>query len=66
MSVTSKSRITLHYALIYPLSPVIHIQILQTDCHTFPYRISWENLYKDQSINFLLGDHFISSHKLFF
>ena len=40
MSVTSKSRITLHYALIYPLSPVIHIQILQTDCHTFPYRIS--------------------------
>ena len=50
MSVTSKSRITLHYALIYPLSPVIHIQILQSDCHTFPYRISWENLFKDQSI----------------
>ena len=25
---------------LYPLSPNIHIQILQTDLHTFPYRIS--------------------------
>ena len=33
-----------------PLSPIIHIQILQTDPHTFPYRISWENLFEDQSI----------------
>ena len=32
------------------LSPNIHIQILQTDLHTYPYRISWENLFKDQSI----------------
>ena len=32
------------------LSPKIHIQILQTDLHTFPPRISWENLVKDQSI----------------
>ena len=32
------------------LSPNIHIQILQTDLHTFPYRISLENLSKDQSI----------------
>ena len=33
-----------------PLSPSIHIQILQTDLHTFPFRISWENLIKDQGI----------------
>ena len=32
------------------LSPGIHLQILQTDLHTFPYRISWENLIIDQSI----------------
>ena len=32
------------------LSPNINIQILQTDPHTFPLRISWENLIKDQSI----------------
>ena len=37
----SKSRIKLHYN---PLSPNIHIQILQTNLHTFPLRISWENL----------------------
>ena len=35
-----------------PLSPNIYIQILQTDLHTFPYWISWENLFKDQSISF--------------
>ena len=28
----------------------IHIQIFLTDLHTFPWRISWENLIKDQSI----------------
>ena len=33
-----------------PLSPNIHIQILQTDLHIFPLRISWENLIKDQGI----------------
>ena len=32
------------------LSPSIHIQILQTDLHTFPLRISWENLIKHQGI----------------
>ena len=32
------------------LSPDIHIQILQTDLHTFPWRISRENLIEDQSI----------------
>ena len=33
-----------------PLSPNIHKQILQTDLYTFPIRISWENLIKDQGI----------------
>ena len=33
-----------------PLSPGIHIEILQTDLHTFPQRISCENLIKDQGI----------------
>ena len=33
-----------------PLSPSIHIQIPQTDLHTFPLRISWENLIKHQGI----------------
>ena len=33
-----------------PLSPNIHIQILQTDLHTFPLRISWENLINDHGI----------------
>ena len=33
-----------------PLSPSIHIQILQTDLHSFPLRISWENLTKHQGI----------------
>ena len=47
------------YSFINPLSPNIHIQILQTDLYTFPWRISEENLIKDQSI-FLLGDHFIN------
>ena len=33
-----------------PLSPNNHTQILQSDLHTFPLRISWENLTKDQGI----------------
>ena len=32
------------------LSPGIYIEILQTDLHTFPQRISFENLIKDQGI----------------
>ena len=36
---------------IIPLSPNIHIQILQTDLYTFPLRISWENLLADQNIS---------------
>ena len=39
----------LHYR-VNSLSPKIHIQILQTDFNTFPSRISWENLFKDQII----------------
>ena len=35
------------------LGPNIHIQILQTDLHTFSWRIGWENLVKDQIIIFL-------------
>ena len=37
-----------------PFSPNIHIQILQTDLHTFPSRMCWENLFQDQSICFLV------------
>ena len=48
---------------VHPLSPSIHIQVLQTDLHTFPERMSWENLIKDQGI-FFLRDHFINSHNL--
>ena len=33
-----------------PLSPGIHIEILQTDLHQFPQRISCENLIIDQGI----------------
>ena len=36
--------------LFNPLSPNIHIEILQTDPHTFPLRISWENLIKHHGI----------------
>ena len=35
---------------VTPLSPNTHIQILQTDLHTFPSWMSWENLIKDQDI----------------
>ena len=34
---------------IDPLSPNIHIRILQTGFHTFPYGISGENLLTDHS-----------------
>ena len=38
------------WLLFNPLSPNIHRQILQTDLHTSPLRISWENLIKDHGI----------------
>ena len=46
---------------INPLSPNIHKQILQTDFSTFPYRIKWEKLIKDQ--RFFSCDHSINSHR---
>ena len=36
------------------LSPNIQLQILQTDLHTFPYKMCWENLIKDQGIFYLV------------
>ena len=36
------------HLVINPLSSNIDKQILQTDVYTFPYRISWEKLIKDQ------------------
>ena len=46
---------------VNPLSPDIHIQILQTDLHTFTGGISWENLKKDQSIFSLMINHSVTS-----
>ena len=43
-----------HIIKVNPLSPNIHIQILHTNLYTFPSRMSWENLIKDQSIFFLV------------
>ena len=45
-----------HYHIIKvdPLSPNIHIQILQTNLYTFPSRMSWEKLIKNQRIFFLV------------
>ena len=37
-------------ALFNPLSPNIHIQILQTELYIFPLRKCWENFIKDQGI----------------
>ena len=53
------------YCLIYlnPSSPNIHIQILNINLHSFPCKISWENLTNDQSI-FPLVILNISSHNL--
>ena len=48
-----------------PLSHNIQIQILQTDLHTFSWRIGWENLFADQSISHHWGDHFINSQYIF-
>ena len=50
MGITVQNILEWRTVIIKLLSPKIHIQILQTDLHTFPHRISWENLFKDQSI----------------
>ena len=47
--------VTLH---LNPLSPNINIQILQTDLHTFPLRISCENLITDHGF-FSVGAHLL-------
>ena len=47
-SLVNKANIIIKDLPINPLSPNIHIQILQTDLYTFPYKISWEKLIKDQ------------------
>ena len=49
------------FTLLNPLSPNIHIQILQTDLHTFPLRITWENLIEHQGIFSFLIIFFIFS-----
>ena len=46
----SQSVIQIVSQWVNPLSPNNHTQILQSDLHTFPLRISWENLIKDQGI----------------
>ena len=48
-----------HIQSINPLSPNIHKQILQTDLYTFPYRICWEKLIKDQRFFFLWSFDFL-------
>ena len=57
-------QITTQWILFNPLSPNIHIQILQTDLHTFPYRMCKENLIKDQSVFPLVIILLIYSHNL--
>ena len=48
-----------------PLSPSIHIQIPHTDLHTFPLRISWENLIKHQGIfSFVIIFHILTTLSL--
>ena len=55
------SRFYIALAQHQPLSPNIHIQILHTYHHTFPHRISRENLLKKDQ-NF--GNYYINPHKL--
>ena len=58
-----RNRCGLYEIHFNPLSPSIHIQILQTDLHAFPLRISWENLIKHQGI-FSFVIIFLYSHNL--
>ena len=51
-------------AVLNPLSPSIHVQILLTDLHTFSSRISWQNFEKRLQ-HFPLDTDFINSHSLF-
>ena len=47
---STMSRLLEKWITLNPLSPSIHIQILQTNLHTFPERISRENVIIDQGI----------------
>ena len=49
--------------LLNPLSPNIHIQILQTGLHTFSLKNELRE-FDERSRFFLIGDHFINSHNL--
>ena len=46
-----------------PLSPNIHIQILQTDLYTFSLKNKLRE-FDERSKHSLLGDQFINSHNL--
>ena len=48
---------------VIPLSPDIHIQILQTDLHTFPHKDKLRE-FDERSKHFLLDDNFIDSKNL--
>ena len=56
-TVTQYKQVTLFMSQCYPqchlnpLSPKIHMQILQSYLHTLPWRISHEDLIKDHSIS---------------
>ena len=41
----------MHVFYLNPFMPQYPHTLLQTDLHTFPLRISWENLFEDQSIS---------------
>ena len=41
------AQVNIFFLALTPLNPIIHIQILTTDLHTFPCRIIGENLIKN-------------------
>ena len=49
--------------IVNPLSPNIHIQILDTNLYIFPLKNELREFDK-RSKHFLSGDHFINSHNL--
>ena len=61
MSPNISRLITIHF--LNPLSPNVHIQILQTGLYTIPFKDKLREFDK-RSKYFLLGDHFINSHNL--
>ena len=49
--------------LLTPLTPNIHIEIIQTGLYTIPYKDKLREFDK-RSKHFLLGDHFTNSYNL--